>query len=263
MSLPAIQGVIGAVTGGTSIVNAFLVVLQKVNFDVKGEDDVAFLFAYREEDMIELRSDITDHFTEGNSALQDEIALKPIEANLHGFIGELSDQQTGILQEIQLIASQLTVFAPYVPQLTVAALAAYNQAQQIYNVAASAAATITQAYDLVVGNDAQTKQQKAYAFFKQKWLDRELFTVQTPWEILTNMAILNVRAIQEGESNTISDFRVAFKQMRFASTISNAQSIAQGRRQAQSALQVSQGAQNPPAIGAPNFGGDNSGVFTA
>lgn len=263
MSLPAITGIVGAVTAGTSIANAFLVVLQKVNFDVKGKDNVAWLFTFREEDSVDLKSEITDHFSESNTALQDQIALKPVTATLHGFIGELSDQTTGIAEEVRLIASQLSVFGPYVPQLTIAAQQAFNQAQQLYNTEQAVEATITQAFDLAAGVTTQTKQSKAYGYFKKKWQDRELFTVQTPWEILTNMSIENLHAVQEGDSNTVSDFRIVFKQMNFANTISSVASIAQGRRQAQASGRVSQGAQNPTPTNAPNFGGDNSSVFTA
>lgn len=259
-NFPAITGVVGAVTSGVTLANAFLVIFQGVNYDVQDDQNVAFLFNFREEDSVDLSSDITDHFGEGNVALQDEWALRPVKTTLHGYIGELNDQASGIAAEVQLIASQLTVFAPYVPQLTVAALAAYNQAEQIYNTAASAAATLNQLFNLN-GLGGQTKQQAAYAFFKSRWQARTLCTVQTPWEILNNMAIEEVHAVQEGESNTVSDFRVTFKQMNFASTITSQASIAQGRRAAQAQAQVPQGFQNGTAVGPIKPGGDNSSVL--
>lgn len=261
--MAGIQGVLGSITAGTAIANAFLVFLQKVNYDVKGDDNVGFLFNYRGEDTVELKSDITDHYSEGNSALQDHIALAPEKITLRGYIGELSDQLPGILSEVQLVASQLTVLSPFVPQLTAQALQTYNQAAQIYNTAASAVATLTQAFDLITGKDFQTKQQKAFGYFYAKWQNRALFTVQTPWAIFQNMAIESLRAVQDEESNMITDFNITFKKMRFASTISQTSTIVQGRLSSQAASQVSQGAQNPPNVGTFTPGGDNSGVLTA
>lgn len=263
-ALPAIQGVVAAATAGASLVNAFLVVLQGVGFDAKDANSVSFLFNLREEDSEDLQSDITDHYTETNSAIQDQIALKPVKCTLHGFIGELNDQNSGVAAEVQLIASQLSVFSPYVPQLTVAAQQFYNEAQQVYNAAAAAAATVNQAFNFLTGAGTLTKQQQAFAFFKSRWQARALFTVQTPWEILTNMAIEDLHAVQEGDSNTISDFRVTFKQMNFASTLSsNAAIVGQGRYSFQAQGAVSQGTQNPTPVSAPNFGGSNASVFSA
>jgi hypothetical protein len=262
--LPAIQGVVADATAGATLVNAFLVVLQGVGYDVQDSNNVSFLFNFREEDSEDLKSDITDHYTETNSALQDQISLKPVTCTLHGFIGELTDQQSGIAAEVQLIASQLTVFAPYVPALTVAAQQYYNQAQQIYNAASSAAATLTQAFNFVTGKGSLTKQQQAFAFFKSRWQSRSLFSVQTPWEILPNMAIEELHAVQEGDSQQVSDFRITFKQMNFASTLSSASTIAgQGRYAFQAANSTNQGAQNPPSVGPLSPSGSPAADFAS
>lgn len=261
MSLPGIQGVIGSVTAGTSILNAFLVILQRVNFDVKGSDDVAFLFAYREEDILDLRSDITDHYSESNSALQDQIALKPIEMTIHGFIGELGDQKTGLAEQVRIISTQLGVLAPYLPELTIAAQTAYNQAEQIYNAAASAAAKIDQLFDFS-GTGRQTKQQKALGYFRKHWEDRDLFTLQTPWSVLEDMAISSLHVVQDAESTSISDFRITFKQMKFATTLSSDASIAQGRRSAQAAPAGPSGSSNGTNLGPAAFNGTDNTTAT-
>lgn len=263
-SLPAIQGVVASATAGFGLANAVLVILQGIPFDAKGPDDVKFVFNYREEDTEDLTSDITDHFTETNSAVQDQIARKPVRTICHGFIGELTDAKEGIAAEIALIASQLTAFGPYVPALTAAALQAYNQANQLYNVAASAVATISQAFNFLSGKENPNKQQQAFRYFKKHWENASLFTVQTPWETLENMAIESLHAVQAGESNTISDFRITFKQMNFASTLASTSTIqGQGRYVAQVAASAPEthNFQNPVATPAPNFGGPNPGAF--
>lgn len=49
-----------------------------------------FLFDIRQEETIELNSDITDHYVEDNTAIQDQVALKPEMITLRGLVAELS-----------------------------------------------------------------------------------------------------------------------------------------------------------------------------
>lgn len=261
-------GVIGAVAGGTSIINAILVQVQKVDYDVKDSTNVGFLFATRGEDRVSLRSEITDHYSEYNKALQDQIALKPIEVTLTGYVAELSDLLPGILSRINDVVSQLTTLAPYAPQLTLQALQAYNQAKLIYEAAASAYTTIEQTFgfenDLGIGfgGGKQTQQQKAYHYFKSRWEQRQLFKVITPWEVFEDMAILSCEPIQGEESRFVSDFQITFKQLRFASVLTSELSIAQGRRAVQNATETDKGSQGGTSVGpyTPNASPFSSGV---
>src|SRR5260221_4663943 len=50
--------------------------------------DDAFIFDYEGEQSLSLEADITDHFIEDNTSIQDHIALKPVRITTHGFIGE-------------------------------------------------------------------------------------------------------------------------------------------------------------------------------
>lgn len=245
----AIQGIVGSVNAGTNLLNAFLVASQKIDFDVQGPDKVAFMFAYRDEDNVDLRSDITDHFTEENTAIQDQIALRPIEITLHGFIGELTDSLPGKYQQIKNAIGQLSLLGIYLPELTVAALAAYNEAEQIYRVGASAVETLQQAFPMLTDGTQQTKQQKAYNYFEEKWRARTLFQVQTPWRMFDNMAILSLRASQDGSSRYISDFKITFKQIQFAKVEYSEEAIPLGRRVAQTGDKINQGPQNPLDLG--------------
>lgn len=49
-----------------------------------------FLFDIPEDDEIQLRSDVTDHFLEDNTAVADQIALKPEEITLRGLVAEIA-----------------------------------------------------------------------------------------------------------------------------------------------------------------------------
>lgn len=190
------------------------------------------LFHYEGEQTATLSSDITDHFIEDNTAVQDQIALKPIVVTTHGFIGELNNVPPPGLAQLQLAANTLTDVGSYVPGMTPAALIAYDQAFAAYQLAASATNAAVSAFssltlnsgESVIGNNGltqvsnQNKQQSYFQQFYGYWNTRTLFTIQTPWAIFQNMAILNLRAIQDGESRVITDFEVTFKMINIAST---------------------------------------------
>lgn len=194
------------------------------------------LFHYEGEQDVTIVSDITDHYIEDNTAIQDQIALKPEEVTTHGFIGELNDVPPKYLALAGAIASRLTVIGAYAPALTETALIAYSEAFLLYQVAQNAIdsavstwATIngTGGQSVINGNGTtgfeaqfpnQTKQQEVFQQFYGYWRKRTLFTVQTPWAVFQNMAIKSLRAIQDPETRVITDFQITFKLIRTAST---------------------------------------------
>lgn len=179
-----------------------------------------FLFDVYGEDTAGLQSDITDHFIENNSSIQDHIALKPEIITVSGFISELNNIAPDLGTVTAAIAARLPALAPFRPELTVAALRAYNTALQ----AIQTAKTVINEFDkfLTTGQNAQ---QKAFDHFYSQWLSRTLFYVQTPWLIFDNMAIQSLNAVQDDTSNTITNFEITFKKVRFAAPLisSNAQ----------------------------------------
>ena len=205
------------------------------------------LFTYERENTATLESEITDHYVEDNSAIQDQISLRPEIITVNGVIGELNDAlpridtATGFL--LDQIESKLFVLGGYLPQLSVTALRARNAAFQGYQLAENAQETIDslREYPATFGQDgittnrnvigseglegspenpSQTKQQVMFQKFYSYWRNRTLFTVQTPWAIFKNCAIQSLKAIQSEDTGEITDFEVSFKVMRFAETIS-------------------------------------------
>lgn len=182
------------------------------------------LFHYEGEQSVVLAADITDHYIEDNTAIQDQIARKPIIVNTRGYIGELNDVVPDALSYLKLAASKLTVISAYAPNLSLTAIRVYNNAAQLYQVAQNAAAAAVSAWSSIPGATsltdfaAQNKQQKMFTQFKGYFNLNTLFTVQTPWGAFDNMAIVTLRAIQGEDTNMISDFEVSFKQLKFAST---------------------------------------------
>jgi len=201
------------------------------------ESAPAILFHYEGEQAVAIDSDITDHYIEDNSAIQDQISIRPITITTHGFIGELNDVAPYGLQTLKTAANKLTGISAYAPQVSIAAQIAYNEALLAYQVAAGAVnagvAAVSSISNAISGSNGQTtvdaeghisegsvqsKQQQIFSQFYGYWVDRTLFSVQTPWCVFQNMAIKSLRAIQDADTRMITDFEVQFKQIRVAQT---------------------------------------------
>lgn len=235
----------------------------------------AFAFHYEGEQTVTLDSDITDHYVEDNSAIQDQISLKPVIITTQGFIGELNDVAPIGLQTLYQATQSLTSIGAYSPQLSITAQEAYNEAFQLYQIALNAA---TAAYSAVssiassitgsvaggisgqnvvsgnqtignsitLGSPIQTKQQNAFQQFYTWWSNRVLFLVQTPWAVFDNMAIKTLKPVQSAETNVITTFEITFKQIRTATTaITTSNTLPQGRLSSQSATVSNQGVSAP------------------
>lgn len=201
----------------------------------------SLIFNYEGENTSTLESDITDHYVENNVATQDQIALRPVIITTQGFIAELNDTPgfTGQVNAIQnsftaaqTAANKLGLQSGYLPALSPGALVAYNEAVFAFNNAQAlissgiglASSLLGTAGESVINGTTfapannQNKQQAAYQNFYGYWVNRVLFTIQTPWAVFTNMAIQRLHAVQGADTNTITDFEVTFKQIRYAST---------------------------------------------
>ena len=159
----------------------------------------AILFHYEGEQTATFTSDITDHYIENNTAVQDQIALKPVIITTQGFIGDLNDvppiQSLATIQ--QAIQTKLTVISGYTPSLSVTALNSYNEALFLYQTAHNAIQSGVSTWGALSGTGGesvisgtslakqsnQTPQQTYFQLFFGYWANRTLFTVQTPWEI--------------------------------------------------------------------------------
>lgn len=204
-----------------------------------------FLFHYEGEQTVSLESDVTNHYVEDNTVVNDHIALRPEMVTTHGFIGELNNVVPKALVPLKIAAEKLGVISAYTPALSTTALLALAEAQFLYQTAASAANSAASVVNAINKKPTQNKQQQAFQKFYAYWQNRMLFTVQTPWAIFPNMVIKNLRAVQDPETNVITDFEITFQRMRFASTQTKEVKILQGRLDAQGASMVDHGTQTP------------------
>ena len=207
-----------------------------------------FLFHVPTEDSVTLTSDVTDHFVENNTAIADHVALKPESVTAAGYIGELNNVPPALLEPLKFAADKLTTLSPYAPALSASAIIAFNTASQAYAAVSSVANTAVNTTLAFAGASdlIQNKQQKAFTKFHKFWLDRQLFTVQTPWEIFDNMIIMSLKATQAEDTRMVTDFEITFKQMRFAeSIIIKPKPTKTGRAGSASAARVNKGISKP------------------
>lgn len=232
-------------------------------FDVVGDDTVA------------LNSEITDHFLEDNSAIQDQIARKPEQVTVRGFVGELADVRNrseavdDFLSPRAVETNQnLPLNSPLVPELAEQAAATREEVDRAYaeNLrAVQSANSLYGYYKGLTGGDAlriffsnnenarngfplsalsaplrRNKQQDAFRFFYALWRANVLFSVETPFGTWTNMGILTLRAIQPEASRFESEFQMTFKKIR---TVSELQ-IQSGQLAGRAAYQMADTTQN-------------------
>lgn len=252
-----------AQTLASTLTDLVLVTPHKDNNYRPQQDDKygdSIIFHYEKENNMSLASDITDHYIEDNTSIQDQIILKPETIKVRGVIGELYDNTPPDFQPAKYIIEKLAVLGSYLPELTATATAAYNQAEQVYNQASSAYDAALSAWSNVNSDAAaepvQTQQQSYFNLFYGYWKTRTLFSVQTPWAVFDNMAIETLELSQESETNTISEFEINFKKMRFISTSSStgtADLLSSGRSSDQISKEKYFGFQTPEKSSLPNY----------
>ena len=197
-----------------NIVNQYIVTANNIPFGVNG-----YVFDVVDDEEMHLESDITDSYIETNSAVQDNIVLRPLKFSLKGYVGELTYTVQNNLNEAASIISELLPVASLLPSWNTQDSQVYSGMINTNNQAISEATQI-QNIATVVNQliSTTTKQQQAYNIFYNFWLTRTLCTIQTPFGLLTNMAIESVRPLQSGKTRIISEFVVTFKQLQFVGT---------------------------------------------
>lgn len=189
-----------------------------------------FVFDIADDESIELDADITDHYVENGTAVQDHIALRPERVTVRGLVGEYRNIVDGKQTTLEKATQKLTTLASYLPPLSDAATAIYKGLQDknanaslslfgSLNNATNTAMDLFKAYRNV--NIPQTEQQRAFIYFEALRNNRSLFTIQTPFRYYTDMAVESLRVTQSGFSRDQSDFEVTFKKMRFVAVEQN------------------------------------------
>lgn len=176
-----------------------------------------------------LSTEITDHYLEDNSSVQDHISIRPKRITLRRYVGEIiyTPDTSGILTDVQQVVQKLTTLSSFLPTLSQGATQIFNiKSQDItFNALQNTinSTTVNQLTDFyafsknLLGQDS--RQAQVYSYLKSLMEQRILMSVQTPWEFINNMAIETLTAVQPEGSAYITEFSVTLKQIRFASLI--------------------------------------------
>ena len=211
-----------------------------------------YLFDIVDEDSVEIESDITDHYIEDNTAVQDQIALRPETITVRGTVAEivlydpkfapvqrpvLNDRgqyaQQAIQTGVSILATRLPLVGALVPQL--ASYWAQQQAEVDTNflIQQQRLADANSLYgryiqDVPLQSD-QTNQSRIFGYFYQLWKGRQFFSVETPWGFFNSMVIQSLSVSQGASTRYASEFTVTFKKLRVAQAINLVQGQLAGR----------------------------------
>lgn len=206
-----------------------------------------FVFDYEGEETLNLHADITDHYTEDNTAIQDHVARNPTHLTMRGFVAELVYKpQAGILGTLESIQNRLTTVPAYLGKYTPGSVATIQKAltktQSTINQIDQAVSRVQNVVGLF-GNAAagQTKQEIAFTKLSALWETNQMMIVETPFGIFGNMLIEDLIFVQGEDTRQWSDITVKLKAMRFASTQTASIDFKSGRAAPQGESQVNKG----------------------
>lgn len=232
--LSAASGATNVVQKGGSLLSLAGATKALLKPDTVKPGIAGLVFAIPESETLTLQSQITDHVVEDNSTMQDHISLSPIKVTLTGKVSELVLTKSSIEQYAETVLTTLGSVGALSPALSVTATQALSTISRVKQAAEQTLAKINSIKDMVSGQATKNKQQSYYLEIKQMFYGRGLFTVETPWETLNNMAIENVTFDQDETTSEWTTVSVTLKQITLAKTKQLTQEI-QGRAKYQSA----------------------------
>lgn len=183
--------------------------------DTKIVDGInGFVFDIPQTETVTLTAQITDHWTETNTAIQDHIALEPVKLTLTGIVAELvwekSKGEAAAEQAIQR-AMEIPGMQPELAQGATQYLAGYDELKRQKTQALNIYSDLNTFFDKNL--IATTKQGKAYGKLEGYFYTRTLCTVNTPWRFYTNMAIESLTFNQDETTRDMTTVTVTFKQI--------------------------------------------------
>lgn len=206
-----------------------------------------FLFDIISVEEVSNQADITDHYIEDNTSIQDHVALRPRRFTLRGYSGELNDDLQQALAQLFSSVTGILPVGTYLPVFTRGAQQTYSQIQvalEKTNQAISEANNLFGVFQTF--STMATKQQAAYNALLAMQQSRQFCAVDTPYGTFNNMIIEDLRARQDDRTLMVSEFSVTFKEIRIVSTVVSTITISSLGRVANAASVV---ANNGPAPG--------------
>jgi len=199
------------------------------------------VFDMPETHQISLKANITEHFVEDNSVMQDHIAISPRTITLSGKVAEVALIQSQYQKYAATVLARLTSLGVLKGQMSITAqelLSQFAQAQQLVdNIVGSA----TDIAAIIQDGNVKTKQQKFFQDFQGMFYRRALVSVETPWQTFEQMAIESITFDQDESTQDWSTVTITLKEMNFANTKTITGKIPQGRAASQQSSVAEQG----------------------
>jgi hypothetical protein len=173
---------------------------------------------------VDQSADITDHWIETGSFINDHAVIKPVRITLSGFVGNLvyHAPQPGelgyALSNLSSKLSEVDAYAgPFTDQYTAKAAKALERASYIANQVDAIAKRATNILKYFAGDGQQINaMQLAYLQLSGLHRSKQVVTVQTPWEYFPKMMIESLSSSQDEASNDITSFSIVLKEVRFS-----------------------------------------------
>jgi len=189
--------------------------------DAKGIGGFVFDIPTRES--IELRTDITDHFTESGSYINDHAVDQPVKITVSGFIGELfigaPEGLEGLTGELSNKLTALTGFTgAYTPQALRTLQNAVTKADQAIQNINNSIQRGKNFLDFLEGAESVflKRQKEAFTTLDALRRSRSILAVTVPWAYYPSMMIESISVSQGEDTQFWSDFTVVLKEVRFA-----------------------------------------------
>lgn len=217
------------------------------NFGVAG-----FRFNIPLREQVKLENEVTDHYVDTNTPVQDNIASKPVTLTLTGLQGEYFYSVNEIKDALANVTPILSLVKQFTPKLS----SATKQIKQKYQESEQGLAAYYASYDKEVpgwqslvtfGNSLngmdlfqifqnlyklKSAQTRAFLFFEALWKSQAIFSLECSWKVYQNMVVTNVTALRD-ENADITDFTVSFKQINFVQSLVRSYDNAAGRTREQ------------------------------
>lgn len=211
-----------------------------------------FVFSIPETETLTMASQITDHWTQDNLAVQDHIALEPIKITLTGKVSEVvwtKTQAERFADQVINNFASVEVMSPEFAQATTQFLASVNELKRQVDQSLKVYRDLKN----IFSNEEKklTKQQQAFSDLQKTWSQRTLCTVDTPWAQFKSMVIENIEFEQDETSNDVSTVSVTFKQLNSIAVIAT-QPPKPGRAEAQQTENVKKGQVTGQLVVDPN-----------
>lgn len=189
-----------------------------------------FKFHVPQTEMVNFENEVTDHYIDTNSAIQDHIVQKPITITVSGLVGDYFYSNNEIEDMVALITPTLALVKEFLPNITDRTVKrltdaqsghinlpniqipdenVYLQLQSEKNFEFNIVDLFKLFQNLYKIKSAQTR---AFIFFECLWKSRARFSVETTWKRYDNMIVQRVQAKRDNNAD-ITEFSITFKQI--------------------------------------------------